>query len=122
MSRAVGQRYESHAADYLRRQGYRILEQNYTTKFGEIDLVAIDGDTLVFVEVKYRATDSHGKGYSFVTPQKLRKLERAVWHYIKAHACHLPHNYRLDVVSIDGPDMDSAEVVHYTNVPFAPKF
>lgn len=118
MSRQKGHLYEDYAAQFLEAKGYRILERNYNTKFGEVDLIAIDDQTLVFVEVKYRSSDTYGKGYEFVTPQKLKRLERTIWHYIKAHACHLPHHYRLDVVSIDGPDYERATVSHYSNVPF----
>ncbi len=122
MSRAKGMILEAKAAQYLAQKGYRILERNYTTKFGEIDIVAIDADTLVFVEVKYRAHSDFGMGYEAVRGDKLKKLERTMWHYIKAHACHLPHNYRLDVISIDGPDIDTADLKHFTHVPLNHKF
>ncbi|MBP5618294.1 MAG: YraN family protein, partial [Clostridia bacterium] len=52
---ATGERGEKLAARYLRRKGYRILERNFQTRFGEIDLIARKGDQLVFVEVKTRA-------------------------------------------------------------------
>lgn len=119
MSRVKGALYETLAADYLSQKGYRILEKNYTTKFGEIDIVAIDSDTLVFVEVKYRASSSYGMGYEAVRHQKLRKLQKAIWHYIKANACYLPNKYRLDVISIDGPELSAVAIQHFTNVPMA---
>lgn len=112
MSRKIGQIYEDRARAYLEALGFRILEQNYNTKYGEIDLITIEGDTLVFIEVKYRTSDTHGRAYTFVTPQKIAKIKRTAWHYIKSHVCHLPDNYRLDVVGIDGE-----EITHYRNVP-----
>ena len=53
--RAVGTHYEEEAARYLEQQGYQILERNFFSRYGEIDLIAKDEDTLVFVEVKYRS-------------------------------------------------------------------
>lgn len=119
MSRKKGQAFEGVALDYLEGKGYRILERNYLTKYGEIDLIAISEDTLVFIEVKYRSTADYGLGFEAVRLQKLRKLERAMWHYIHQHACHLPHNFRLDVVSIDGKVNSEVayEITHYENVP-----
>jgi len=111
MSRKKGDAYEELASEYLKQMGFRIMEKNFSTKFGEIDLVCIDDDALVFVEVKYRESDKYGRAVEFVTPSKLRKIKKAAWGYIKKNACHLPDNYRIDVVAIDGE-----EVSYFRNV------
>ena len=62
--RSLGQRGEALAADYLRRMGYQVLATNFRCQWGEVDIVAMDGSTLVFVEVRTR------RGASFGTPQE----------------------------------------------------
>ena len=59
-SRSVGSRYEAVAAEYLQKEGYRILAKNFRSRFGEIDIVAEEEPYLVFVEVKYRTKQSQG--------------------------------------------------------------
>ena len=74
----IGNQGEKIAAAYLESKGYRILEQNYHTRFGEIDLVAQEGDSLVFVEVKARTSTTFGLPEASVTPAKLEKIENAI--------------------------------------------
>jgi len=113
VSRSIGKEKELVAKAYLQSLNYRILEENYTTKFGEIDLIGIDEDTLVFIEVKYRSNSDFGEGHDYLNPTKRLKLKRTAWHYIQKHACHLPDNYRLDLVSILGDCID-----HYKHIDF----
>ena len=75
-SRKTGFAYEKKAAEYLAQKGYRILKQNFYTKFGEIDVIARDGRYLVFVEVKYRRTGCMGHPLEAVTPAKQRRICR----------------------------------------------
>ncbi|MEM8960859.1 MAG: YraN family protein [Acidobacteriota bacterium] len=75
--RAKGRVGEREAVAWLKRHGMRILDRNVTTKAGEIDIVARDGDTLVYVEVKARADSSHGSALDAVTPAKQRRVARA---------------------------------------------
>jgi putative endonuclease len=98
---AFGKTGEDLAAAALERLGYAILERRYRTRYGEIDIVARDGDTLVFVEVKARASAEFGNAAEAVTPQKQRKLALMAADYLARHsldnvAC------RFDVVAIDG--------------------
>ena len=60
MSRALGADAEARAAEFLQRKGYRVVDRNWTCRGGELDLVCLDGDTLVFVEVRARANARHG--------------------------------------------------------------
>lgn len=112
MSRKIGTEKEEEALLFLQNMGYKVLERNFQTKFGEVDLICIDEDCLVFVEVKYREKSDFGRAYEYVTPAKIKKIKKAAWAYIKKHACHLPDSYRLDVIAIDGD-----EVSYFRNVP-----
>jgi putative endonuclease len=98
--RAVGERGEQLALEHLRSQGYEILARNWRTREGEVDLVARDGESIVFVEVKARTGAEFGTPEEAVTPAKRRKLQRAAWAYLEAHAL-LDASWRIDVVAID---------------------
>ncbi len=77
MSRRLGFQAEAMAAAHLERLGYRIVARNVTVKGGELDLVALDGDTLCFVEVRARADARHGRADETVGPTKRRRLVHA---------------------------------------------
>ncbi len=99
LRRIIGRRGEDRAAQYLRRRGYRILARNWRCRLGEIDLIALDGDTLVFVEVKTRRGDVFGAPELAVTPRKQRQLTKAALSFIMSRKLgHLPG--RFDVVAI----------------------
>lgn len=99
-NRWFGDRGERAAARFLRRRGCRILLRGYRTPQGEIDLIARDGDTLVFVEVKSRR---RGEPAEAVTPEKQRRLTLAALHFLKANRL-LDTPCRFDVVAIVWPD------------------
>lgn len=107
---AAGERY---TAKWLKRQGYRIVGQGLRSRFGELDLVAKDGPTLVFVEVKTRRSSERGEPVEAVGYEKQRRLVRAALEYMRKHRL-LGVACRFDVVSIVWPE-DSAEpgVKHY---------
>ncbi|MBI5026837.1 MAG: YraN family protein [Nitrospirae bacterium] len=94
----IGDEAEALAAGFLKRKGYRIIEKNYKTPFGEIDIIARDGGTLVFVEVKSRESLSFGKPFEAVSAVKRKKIANVALSYLKRlkeePAC------RFDVVSI----------------------
>jgi putative endonuclease len=99
-NRLLGDRGERAAARFLRRQGLRVLLRSYRTRSGEIDLVARDGDTLVFVEVKARR---QGVPAEAVTPEKQRRITLAALHFLRKHRL-LEQRCRFDVVAIVWPD------------------
>jgi len=101
--RTLGQRGEDAAARHLRRRGYRIVERSARGPLGEIDLVALDGRTVVFVEVKTRRSDAAGAPSDSVTPDKQRRLTRLALGYLKQHGL-LDAASRFDVVSITWPE------------------
>ncbi len=100
---ALGQLGEDLACRELRRRGYAILARRYRTRIGELDIVARDGETVVFVEVKARATDRCGAPAEAVTPAKQRKLALMAADYLaRRRLGDTP--CRFDVVAVDvGP-------------------
>jgi putative endonuclease len=95
-NRLFGDRGERAAARYLRRAGLRILARGYDTLWGEIDLVARDGDVLVFIEVKTRRSGAPAEA---VTPEKQRRLTLAAIHFLRRRNL-LEERSRFDVVAI----------------------
>jgi len=98
----LGPRGERAAARYLRRQGYKIVARGERSPLGEIDLVAVDGRTVVFVEVKTRESQDGGHPADAVTPDKQRRLTRLALAYLKRHRL-LENPARFDVVAITWP-------------------
>jgi putative endonuclease len=94
-----GKKSESIAVTHLKKIGYRILHQNYRTKLGEIDIIAKDKDTLVFVEVKARRSNRFGNPKWAVTPQKQRTISMVALYYLN-EMCTPAIRARFDVVSI----------------------
>ena len=95
----LGKKGETDAVKYLKRNGYRILEQNYRTKLGEIDIIAKDGKTIVFIEVKTRNSSHFGNPKWAITPKKQRNMSMAALFYLKATQQSL-EKARFDVVTI----------------------
>lgn len=101
----VGNAGETMAAWYLEGCGYRILERNYRTPLGEIDIVARDRNVIVFIEVKTRRGSDFGNPKAAVTPRKQETLSKVALAYLKATG-QMDARARFDVVSIlisDGP-------------------
>jgi putative endonuclease len=96
----LGKTGEDRAVAELEHRGYAILARRYRTRHGEIDIVARDDETTVFVEVKARATDEFGQAAAAVTPWKQRRLVRMATDYLARHGL-ANHRCRFDVVAID---------------------
>ena len=93
---------EAAVCDRLTDGGMELLERRFRSPFGEIDLVMLDGDTLVFVEVKLRTHGGTEAGQAAVTPQKRRRLVQAARCYLGAHPEHAGRCVRFDVVTVTG--------------------
>jgi putative endonuclease len=109
-----GKRGEDRAIDELVRRGYAILARRYRTRHGEIDIVARDGPTTVFIEVKARATDEFGAAAEAVGLRKQRRLVRMAVDYL-ARSGLLDQPTRFDVVAIDELGSAREKVTVYTN-------
>jgi putative endonuclease len=103
---------EELAAAALAARGYAILERRYSTERGEIDIIAEDGDTLVFVEVRARATGAFGRAAESVTAAKQRQVARMATEYLSRHAI-TNRACRFDVVAVDQALSDAPEITVY---------
>lgn len=103
--RQIGAIYENMADEYLRKKGYRIVEKNFRTHYGEIDRIVRDKDnTLVFVEIKYRASEAFGDPLEAVDMRKQKRISRTALYYYTYHgyADNIP--CRFDVIAIYGDE------------------
>jgi len=102
-TKQIGDAGEETAVRHLVARGLRVLARNFRVKGGEIDIVCRDGATTVFVEVRRRATKSHGGAAYSITPTKQKRLILAARHWLARHGdC----DCRFDCVLIDGEQLD----------------
>ena len=101
-TRACGQHYEDIACARLQAAGLRLVERNANSRHGEIDLIMLDGEILVFVEVRYRSSARSGDGLDSVGPNKRTKLIRAASLWLAAQPQHARRTARFDVVGLTG--------------------
>lgn len=112
-TKARGDWGEARVAAYLRERGYRIVSSKYRCRFGEIDLIAHDGKTLCFIEVKLRSNLSFGLPREYVTARKREKLRTTAAYYL---ATHQADEYcRFDVAEVY---TDSAQAPENTRVEY----
>jgi len=107
--RGIGRQYEEMAIDFLELSGYTILEKNYTTKQGEIDVIALEKECYVFLEVKYRHSKKKGYPFEMVTKSKQKKIMKTAISYCLENKL-LGQSMRFDIISILGE-----EITHYRN-------
>ena len=98
--KALGLLGEELALAHLLAQDLRLVARNYRCKLGEIDLVMLDGETLVLVEVRYRATSDYGGAAASITWEKQRKLVKTAEHLLMKRAELRRHPARFDVIAI----------------------
>ena len=112
----LGKWGEEQATVYLRQHGYVIIERDWKLGHRDIDIIARDGTTVVFVEVKTRRNRLFGEPEKAVDYRKLRNLQLAINCYVKSH--RLDQDIRLDVVTIVGmPDIGNPEIDHIEDFP-----
>ncbi len=98
----IGQEAEKIAADFLIANKLKVVDRNYRTRFGEIDIIAKDKKSFVFVEVKAKQTSRFGKPYEMVTAKKEKKLIATSKNYLLEKRFDLEAaDWRIDVISID---------------------
>lgn len=102
-SHIYGKSSEIIASNYLKDKGYKILYTNYKNKIGEIDIIAKDGDTIVFVEVKARASRAFGDPLEAIDERKIYKIHNVATGYLK-FTKQLDAKCRFDAISILGKD------------------
>lgn len=99
-SQASGRAAEQQACSHLEQQGLRLLEQNWSCRVGELDLVMLDGDTVVFVEVRYRKYAGWGGALESVDARKRRKISAAAQYFLQQQPRWAKHPCRFDVVAM----------------------
>ena len=98
------------AAEYLLRQGYTIMERDWKSGHRDLDIIALDGNTVVFVEVKTRRNRLFTEPEMAVDYQKIRNLQQAANHYIKYR--HINQEVRFDVITVVGSMNETPSVEH----------
>jgi putative endonuclease len=114
-NKAFGHHGELLAKQYLQERGYRILEENFRNKLGEIDLIAQDGKIICFIEVKTRQSLDQGQPYEAVNSWKIRKLSQMATFYLKYKYHSLEILSRFDVISIVQDKTGSPNIQHIKN-------
>jgi putative endonuclease len=97
-----GKLYENKARKFLQRQGLRDFQINYYSRMGEIDLIARQGDVLVFIEVRYREHQEYGTAIETVGFQKQQRIRRTAQHFLQKNCLTNKTPCRFDVVGISG--------------------
>lgn len=114
-TRIIGAKGEDIASSYLTSKGYRIIDRNFQTKLGEIDIVTEKGEFIIFIEVKYRSNLSFGYPYEAVNSHKLFKLKKMVEVYMVVNK--IKKQAKVEVLSI-WEENGETKVKHYTDLYF----
>lgn len=112
----IGKRGEDIAVEFLKKKGHKILERNFRKSYGEIDIISIHQNTLVFTEVKTRTSNQFGTPFESITSWKLKSLVKTAQLYKASHP-KLPSALRIDAVSVKLLENGEAESIeHMENV------
>ncbi len=115
MSRASGDWGEALVANYLRSHGYTLLAHSYRCRFGEIDLIAKKKNLLCFVEVKLRASVTHGLPREAVTASKQEKIKKTAQMYMSARELDIPVRFDVAEVYVDMQGTKNAAIKYLEN-------
>lgn len=113
-SGAIGRRGEEIAIEYLKRLRYRILERNYRKSFGEVDIIAKDMETVVFIEVKTRQSARFGSPFEAVDTRKQRQISKVAQEYLQTQGS-TDVSARFDVIAIRVDRDNSFSIDHLRN-------
>lgn len=114
-TRIIGAKGEDIASSYLTSKGYRIIDRNFQTKLGELDIVAEKGEFIIFIEVKYRSNLSFGYPYEAVNSHKLFKLKKMVEVYMLVNK--VKKQAKVEILSI-WEENGETKIKHYTDLYF----
>jgi putative endonuclease len=117
--KSLGRRGEDAATRFLNRIGYRILARSHDSRLGELDIIAVDDRTIVFVEVKTRTTTDSGHPTDAIDATKQRRMTQAALAYLKSHGL-LHHAARFDVVAVTWPDNARRPTIEHFQNAFSP--
>jgi putative endonuclease len=108
----VGKWGEETAAEYLRQSGYQIIAQNVRTPYGEIDIIAKQDNSIIFIEVKTRTSNTMGLPEESITPRKRKHMVACAEHYAAENEIE---HWRIDVISIEGKPGMEPIVTYFEN-------
>jgi putative endonuclease len=111
----LGEMGEKIAAEFLKRQGYNILHQNYRCRFGEIDIVAKDNSSYVFIEVKTRRGLEYGRPIEAINKVKINRMLKTLQFYLKQYKIY-NSNIRVDAMEIIVNNSKNIEINHIKNI------
>jgi putative endonuclease len=103
-TKQIGDAGEDLAADFLIKKGYIIIDRNFRTRYGEVDIIAKDKDCLVFIEVKAKASDCFGSPGEMINPKKQQKLKNMALAYTSENNITTP--WRIDAVLMEGKEIE----------------
>lgn len=109
-----GRRGERIACRHLMRRGFDVLARRFQGRYGEIDIIGFEGNLLVFVEVKTRASREFGDPWEFVDWQKQQRFRRTAEEFIARYDLG-QYAYRFDIVSVVAPGTSTQEIAHFRN-------
>ena len=104
-NRSIGSIYESKVCDLLADRGYRIIDRNFISRYGEIDIIAVKDIYICFIEVKYRKDTGSGMPEEAVSPAKIKKICKTSAYYMYSHPQFSGLQVRFDVASVLGEDI-----------------
>jgi putative endonuclease len=110
----LGRAGERIACRHLLRQGFDVLARRYRGRGGEVDIIALEGETLAFIEVKTRSTKAFGEPWEFVDWQKQQIVRRTAEEFIALHDLG-QYSYRFDIVAVLMPENSNPEVTLFRN-------
>lgn len=99
-TKETGTKAEDLACEHLKKRRIEILSRNFRSRFGEIDIIAKEKNCILFVEVKFRKSNTHGEPFESVTHLKQRKIIQTAQYYLMQHDNFTDFDYRFDVISI----------------------
>jgi len=97
----AGNHYEQEALHYLKQKGVQLISQNFHCRKGEIDLICLDQNQLVFVEVRYRSSNNHGSALESVNYSKQQKIKKTAYYFLFNYPHFRHYTMRFDVIAID---------------------
>lgn len=107
---------EDAACKFLLKKGYTILERNFRKGYGEIDVIATEGDTLVFIEVKTRTSDKYGTPFEAIPPWKVKLIVKGAQFYKYILHTELPDNLRIDAIGVRVWGDEVLSIEHLKNI------
>jgi uncharacterized protein (TIGR00252 family) len=105
----TGRNAEAAVADYLVQNGFKILANNWRTRWCEVDIIAQKDKVVHFIEVKYRLSDSHGSGFDYITPHKLNQIKFSARFWVTQN--DWDGDYRIIAAEVSGLDYEIIDLV-----------